>query len=435
MANKNLLKTILNVNCVKIKNWKIDLSKSTIYIHVDMTKGQKRRCPVCGKKCKGYDSTTELRQWRSLDLGPFKVFLMCDVKRINCKEHGVHTEQVPWAYHKSRFTKDFENQLAYLTLYMSKSDVKKIVRVSWSTVGDVFTRARKRLEPDSRVRFNNLTQIGIDETSYKKGHKYLTVIIDHVKNQIIWVKEGTGKEVLQSFFDELSDAQKATIKHVSGDGAGWIIDTVKENLPDAAYCLDPFHTVQWAIEAMDKLRKEEWHKAIVKEKEAQNRKEKKISKTEKEKVGKAAKYALGKNPENLTEYQSSCLDSIKEIYPRMFRGYQLKEGLRAVFRAEDDKVETELNRWLSWACRSKLEPFVELSRKIRRHKSLILDTIKYKISNSRVESMNNRIKVLIRKSYGFRNIDNLKDLIMVSCSGLRNQIKMPYDIKLRMNDM
>ena len=241
--------------------------------------------------------------------------------------------------------------------------------------------------------------------------------------------------MLQSFFDELSDAQKATIKHVSGDGAGWIIDTVKENLPDAAYCLDPFHTVQWAIEAMDKLRKEEWHKAIVKEKEAQNRKEKKISKTEKEKVGKAAKYALGKNPENLTEYQSSCLDSIKEIYPRMFRGYQLKEGLRAVFRAEDDKVETELNRWLSWACRSKLEPFVELSRKIRRHKSLILDTIKYKISNSRVESMNNRIKVLIRKSYGFRNIDNLKDLIMVSCSGLRNQIKMPYDIKLRMNDM
>lgn len=106
-----------------------------------------------------------------------------------------------------------------------------------------------------------------------------------------------------------------------------------------------------------------------------------------------------------------------------------------MFRAEDDKVETELNRWLSWACRSKLEPFVELSRKIRRHKSLILDTIKYKISNSRVESMNNRIKVLIRKSYGFRNIDNLKDLIMVSCSGLRNQIKMPYDIKLRMNDM
>lgn len=124
---------------------------------------------------------------------------LCDAKRINCKEHGIHTEKVPWAYHKSRFTKDFENQLAYLALYMSKTDVKKKMRVSWSTASDVFIRARKRLEPESKARFDNLAQIGIDETSYKKGHKHLTVIINHVRNQIIWVKEGTESKYCSPF--------------------------------------------------------------------------------------------------------------------------------------------------------------------------------------------------------------------------------------------
>ena len=117
------------------------------------------------------------------------------------------------------------------------------------------------------------------------------------------------------------------------------------------------------------------------------------------------------------------------MYPRMFRGYQLKEGLRKVFQRRKDTIEKELKAWLSWACRSKLKPFVELSKKIRRHKDAIIATVRHGLSNARIESINNKIKVLIRKSYGFRNIQNLIDMIMIVCSRLYYEIKLSYELR------
>ena len=145
---------------------------------------------------------------------------------------------------------------------------------------------------------------------------------------------------------------------------------------------------------------------------------------------KGSKYALGKNPENLTEYQKSCLYEIKHIYPVMFRGYQLKEGLRMIFQSTPENVEKELSKWLSWACRCRIEEFVELSRKIRRHREAIIATVKHNLSNARIESMNNKIKVLIRKSYGFRNKQNMIDMIMLICSNFKDLLKMPFETRI-----
>ena len=133
---------------------------------------------------------------------------------------------------------------------------------------------------------------------------------------------------------------------------------------------------------------------------------------------------MAKNPDKLTEYQESCLDNVKIIYPKLFRAYQLKEGLRAVFQQQEDMVEAELNHWLLWASRSRIEGFVKLSKKIRRRKNEIISTVKQHLSNARIEAMNNKIKVLIRKSYGFRNTKNMIDLILITCSNL--QIDLPY---------
>lgn len=219
MNIKKLLKSILNVNCIKIKNVKFDQITSSVFIHVDITKGQKSRCPVCGKKCTGYDSTTQNRSWRSLDFDSCKVYVVYDIKRIQCPEHGIHTEQIPWAYPYSGFTKEFEQQMAYLALYLNKTEVSKLMRINWRTAGSILSRTKNRLEPDSSVRFENLKRIGIDETSYRKGHKYVTIIVDHDTNQVIWVGKGTGKEVLASFFSLLTRKQRESIELVSDDGA------------------------------------------------------------------------------------------------------------------------------------------------------------------------------------------------------------------------
>lgn len=433
MAIKKILKSILNVNCIKIKNIEFDKISSSLYIHVEITKGKKSRCPICGRKCSGYDSTTERRSWRALDFGTCTVYILSNVNRVQCPDHGVHTEQVPWAYHHSGFTKEFEQQVAYLALHLNRTEVSKLMRINWRTVGTILSRTKDRLEPDSSIRFKDLKRIGIDETSYRKGHKYVTVVVDHDTDQVIWVGKGTGKEVLSSFFALLTQEQRESIELVSADGARWIQSCIEEWLPNCERCIDGFHVVQWAVDCMDELRKEVWREARQEKKEQPKRGRGRPRRGEEVKTatiyGKGYKYALGKNPENLTEHQRSCLDEIKDLYPRMFRGYQLKEGLRKVFQCSKETIEEELKNWLSWACRSKLKPFVELSKKIRRHKEAIIATVRHGLSNARIESTNNKIKVLIRKSYGFRNIQNLIDMIMIVCSRLYYDIKLPYELR------
>ena len=432
MALKKLLKSILNVNCIKIKNIDFDQISSSLRIHVEITKGQRSRCPICSRKCVGYDSISEFRSWRALDLGSCTVYILSDVNRIQCPEHGVHTERVPWAYHHSGFTREFEHQAAYLALHLNRTEVSKLMRINWRTVDTILSRTKDRLEPDSSIRFKNLKRIGIDETSYRKGHKYVTVVVDHDTGQVVWVGKGIGKEVLSSFFALLTREQRESIELVSADGARWIQSCIEEWLPNCERCIDGFHVVQWAVDCMDELRKEVWREAKEGKKEQPKRKRGRPRKGEEVKTtnyGKGYKYALGKNPENLTEHQRSCLEEIREFYPKMFRGYQLKEGLRKVFQCSKETIEKELKAWLSWACRSKLKPFVELSRKIRRHKEAIIATVKHGLSNARIESTNNKIKVLIRKSYGFRNIQNLIDMIMIVCSNLYLEIKLPYQLR------
>lgn len=123
MALKKLLKSILNVNCIKIINAEFDHVSSSLYIRVEITKGQRSRCPVCGRKCNGYDSTTEYRSWRALDFGACRVYILSHVNRVQCPVHGIHTEQVPWAHHHSGFTREFEQQVAYLALHLNRTEV------------------------------------------------------------------------------------------------------------------------------------------------------------------------------------------------------------------------------------------------------------------------------------------------------------------------
>ena len=156
MALKNLLKSILNVNCIKIKNIEFNQISSSLYVHVEITKGKKSRCPICGRKCSGYDSTNERRSWSALDFGTCTVYILSNVNRVQCPDHGVHTEQVPWAYHHSGFTKEFEQQVAYLALHLNRTEVSKLMRINWRTVGTILSRTKDRLEPDSSIRFKDL---------------------------------------------------------------------------------------------------------------------------------------------------------------------------------------------------------------------------------------------------------------------------------------
>ena len=178
--------------------------------------------------------------------------------------------------------------------------------------------------------------------------------------------------------------------------------------------MDPFHVVSWATSALDELRKQAWRDA---------RKDKAPEGKAAAKGVKGSKYPLLKNPEDLTERQAASLAAIARSDKRLYRGYLLKEGLRDVYKAGDaEGARARLESWLAWACRCRIPEFVELSKKVRKRKGAIVRSVELGISNARIESMNNKIKLTIRMGYGFRNIDNLIALIMLRCSDLHPQL-------------
>lgn len=381
------------------------------------------RCPVCGLRCAAYDRLGP-RRWRAPDLGAARCYLEHAPVRASCPEHGVRTAPVPWARcASSRFASAFEDWVAWLALHMCRSALAELARVDWHTVGGICARVEASLEEaDGRGRLDGLRRIGVDETSYKKGQRYMTVVVDHDRGRVVWACRGHGKDRLNEFLDLLTDEQREAIEVVTADGARWIADAVAERLPRAELAVDPFHAVSWATEALDALRREVWNglRSAPRPRRRSGRpRAGEAAPPDPAAAVKGLRFPLLKNPEDLTGRQASALEGLRRTGSALWRAYLLKEGLRAVFRAGPGEAADELDGWLAWACRSRIPRFVELSRKVRRKRRGILRSIELGVSNARVEAVNNKIKVAIRQGYGFRNIDNLIALVMLRCSDLK----------------
>lgn len=154
------------------------------------------------------------------------------------------------------YTYDFETAVTWLALHATAQDIAEYFRIDWHMVGSIARRVQKSLEAEQPNRFDGLSEIGVDETSYKKDHKYMTVVVNHKTGSLIWEAKGHGKEVLSKFFEALTEAQRAGIKLVSADGARWITSCINAYCPNAERCIDPFHVVAWANECLDEIRKQ-----------------------------------------------------------------------------------------------------------------------------------------------------------------------------------
>lgn len=439
MASANTLcKKLLNVKTAVIEGHDFFTDQhgvNHIRIKARPNKWHEDDCPFCHKRCKRYDHQLRApRTWRALDWGGTLVEVVGYTHRINCPKHGVIVADVPWAYPGSRFTKDFDLTVGWLAVYLPRSTVSEYMRIDWETVGRCVNRTLHAIEPERSRRLDGLVNIGIDETSYKKGHKYITVVVNHDNNTVVWAAQGHGKKVLEQFYRQLTPEQLSSIKVVTGDGAKWITDCVNQFTPECERCVDPFHVVEWAMEALDEVRREVWREAYDEAVQlakanprkpgrprADNPESQKVTAAKAKAEGiKNAAYALGKAPEHLTDLQQMKLAMIAESSKRLYRAYRMKEMLRLLLKIEDPaEAEVELNRWLWWASHSRIDAFKELYKKIKRHKKHILNTIRLGLSNARIEATNNKIKLIIRKAYGFRNIQNMLDMVYLVCSDLK----------------
>lgn len=438
VSANTLCKKLLNVKNAVIENvdhYSDQDGVKHVLIHARPNKWHEDDCPICHKRCPRYDRRNpQPRIWRALDWGGTLVEVSYDTHRIECPVHGVLVADVPWAYPGSGFTKDFDLTVGWLAVYLPRSTVSEYMRIDWETVGRCVHRALNVIEPERSRRLDGLVNIGIDETSYKKGHKYITVIVNHDTNTVVWAAQGHGKSVLTQFYRQLTPKQLSSIRVVTGDGAKWITECVNEFTPDCERCVDPFHVVEWAMEALDEVRREVWREAYGKAmqlaKAHPRRKGRPREDDAEAAIVKAARaraeeiknsaYALGKAPEHLTENQRAKVAMIAENNSRLYRAYRMKETLRLLLKIKDvDEAAAELKRWLWWASHSRIDAFKKLYLKIKRHREHILNTIRLGMSNARIEATNNKIKLIVRKAYGFRNIQNMLDMVYLVCSDLR----------------
>lgn len=371
-----------------------------IVVACRLRRNARRRCGICGAKAGLYDRGDGRRRWRALDAGVTKVFIEAEAPRVSCRDHGVTVAAVPWARHGAGHTLAFDDQVAWLVTHTSKTAVVELMRIAWRTVGAIAARvvadSTKAADP-----FDGLVRIGIDEISYRRGHRYLMVVVDHDTGRLVWAAAGHDKATLQGFFDLLGPERAANITLVSADAAEWIGEVALTACPNAELCLDPFHIVRWATDALDVVRRWIWNTM------------RRLGLTGRAKHLKGCRYALWKNPDNLTERQQAKLAWIARHNTPLYRAYLLKEQLRLVFAHRGDEAVTLLDDWLAWARRCQIPAFVALYHRINKHRAGIVASVTHGLSNGLTESVNTKLRLLTRIAYGFRSTDNLIALCLL----------------------
>jgi transposase len=341
-------------------------------------------------------------RWRHLDFGARRVEVRAELRRLCCPQHGVRTEAVPFARPGSGFTGDFEDLVAWLATKMDKSAICRYARIDWDTVGRICERVvGDGLDPS---RFDGLVAIGVDEVSWKKNHHYLTLVCDHTARKVIWGAAGKDTQTLDAFFAKLGTGRTGALQAVSSDMSPAFLKSIKANAPTATRCIDPFHAVKVVTDALDTVRRAAWQQMRAADPAAA-------------KKFKGARWALLKRPDQLTDEQSATLRKLRRRGGDVWRAYSLREAFRAIFAGDLDTEEVAelIDRWISKATRSRLAPFVKAARTIRKHRDGVLAAIHLKINNGLDEALNNVVRLIIRRAFGFHSPEAALALVMLAC--------------------
>jgi transposase len=376
-----------------------------------VTVALRRKQPVCsgcgtrGLKIKDHRT----KRWRHLDVGGLRCVIECRLRRLYCPGCGDVYEAVEWARGGARYTRDFDDLTAWLAQQMNQTQITRLMRIGWETVGNVVARVVAEKLPAGRL--DGLELIGVDEVSYGADHRFLTSVVNHQSGAIVWATEGRNSASLQAFFDQLTDEQKASIRAVSIDMSAGYEKAIRACVPDAEIAFDSFHVVKLAGEAADKVRRDEYN--------AHGR-----SSTGEGKWIKGARYSLLKDPGNQTPKQLLKLAEVVLENKRMYRAFLLYGELRYIYKLPYEEAVDRLDAWLAWASRSRLKPFVKFARTVRKHKQGVLAALKLAISNGRLEAMNSTVRLLSHRAYGFHSADALIAMIYLCCAGI--QIALPH---------
>lgn len=403
MKDKELYAQILGIRSPwQVVDVELSVSTGEVRVFVEQEPGTTLVCPTCGAPGPGYDKRR--REWRHLDICQFKTLLVADVPRVQCKEHGVVMTKVPWAESGSGFTALFEALVIDWLKEASTQAVARQLKLSWNAIDGIMQRAVKRgLKRRAAIKPKHL---GVDETSFRKRHDYVTVVSDQDSGDVLHVAEERKKENLKAWYDTLTAEQKAAIESISMDLWPAFINATRECVPgaDEKIAFDKFHVAKYLGEAVDKVRRQE-HKTLM----AQGRDDLKGS-----------KHRWLYNPENMSRKQWREFKGLRESALKTARAWAIKEMAMSLWHyISRTWAEKAWKHWLAWAVRSRLEPVRKVARTIKEHLWGILNAVILKVSNGPAEGINSRIKMLKVRSRGFRNKQRFANAIYFHLGGLK----------------
>ena len=283
---------------------------------------------------------------------------------------------------------------------MDKTTVTKMLGVSWEAVAKiVIDVVADRLDV---ARLDGLYRIGVDEVSYRKGHRYLTVVADHDREgAVIWAKEGKKAKTLEAFYDELGQERCAQLQAVSLDMGGAYQTATDAKAGQARQCVDPFHLIALANGAIDKTRRWAWN--LHRDLGLGPGKAKWVKRT---------RWALLKDPDDLKDSQVSVL-------------HELRRNRSVLYRlAEPADAAAHLDWWLAWAWRSRIPSFVTLSKTVRANRERILAAVELGLSNSKLEGLNSKIGLINHRGYGHHSAAAVIAMIYLCCGGIT--VELPF---------
>ncbi len=396
MRVAKVLETLLGITGIVVESAEIGTEGVVFDVR---PRRKKPRCGGCGKRAPGYDQR-EARQWRHLNLGATRIWLRYAPRRVECARCGVVNEQVPWGAAGGWFSSVFEETTAYLARVADKTSVTKIMGIAWVTVGKIVERiVGERLDS---ARLDGLHFIGIDEFSYRKRHHYITVIVDHVTGRVVWAAKGRSSDTLAAFFRELGPERARKIEVVTLDMAEGYIQVVQQYAPQATIVFDRFHVQRLASDAVDQVRR-----ALVRDEDDPERK----------RAIKGSRFSLLRSEWNLTVEDRAKISEIQRSNRSLYRAYLLKEALAHLLGYQQaGRAKKALKEWLGWASRSRLRPFVRVARTIRKYRDGVLAYIDFRLTNGPVEGINNRMRMVARRAFGFHTAEALIAMLFLCCS-------------------
>ena len=398
MRIATLAKKLLGVSRIRIRNVEAEEDGITIEVRPSWNRP---RCGSCRRRAPGYDRQP-LRRWRHLAVGGTILWLRYAPRRVACGHCGVRTEAVSWAASlESRFTEAFEELVAYLARATDKTTVSELLGIAWRSVGAIVERVVERRLNAHRL--DDLVFIGIDEFSYRKRHHYLTVIVDHIERRVVWVGEGRSSATLARFFDDLGP-RAAKIECITLDMSAGYLKTIRTRAAHAQVVFDRFHVQRLASDAVDAVRRQQMRE---------------IDDPAERRAIKRSRFALLKNPWNLARREGEKLRQIERHNRPLYRAYLLKEALAdALDYRQPKRAQRALAEWLAWASRSRLKPFVRAARTIRKHLQGVLAYVAYRLTNGVVEGINNRLRMVARRAFGFHSPKPLIAMLFLCCGGI-----------------